>query len=173
MKIIKTEKGRTELQSQNRQLNQAQRMMVILANGQTSLDTLEQMYEGKGKQFLQDLIDQGYLALPPTQDIEPTLDSPAPADFESSQIMADRFANGTNQAGAKMYLLDLSERFFAKQDKALCLELRQKIAPCKELIQLLEAAQELLMHIQIVAGIERAQSIQNKLEILLGRTIDN
>ena len=59
MKIIKTEKGRTELQSQNRQLNQAQRMMVILANGQTNNETLEQMYEVKGKLFLQDLIDQG------------------------------------------------------------------------------------------------------------------
>lgn len=51
MKLIKSEKGRAELQSQNRLLNQAQRMMVILANGQTSLTTLEQMYDGKGKFF--------------------------------------------------------------------------------------------------------------------------
>lgn len=171
MKIIKTEKGRTELQSQNRQLNQAQRMMVILANGQTNIDTLEQMYEGKGKLFLQDLIDQGYLTLPPIPDAETAI--VIPTSIAPIPTMVDRFANGMNQAGAKMYLLDLSERFFAKQDKALCLELRQKIAPCKEIIQLLEAAQELLMHIQIVAGIERAQSIQNKLEILLERAIDN
>lgn len=171
MKIIKTEKGRTELQSQNRQLNQAQRMMVILANGQTNIETLEQMYEGKGKLFLQDLIDQGYLTFPPAQVFEPALAEPE--EFESSQIMADRFANGMNQAGAKMYLLDLSERLFAKRDPALSKELRQKIAPCKELIDLLDAAQELLMHIQIVAGIERAQTIQNKLELLLGRPIDN
>jgi hypothetical protein len=171
MKMIKTEKGRAELQSQNRQLNQAQRMMVILANGQTRLSTLEQMYDGKGKLFLQDLLDQGYLTLLPEQVLEPALAEQE--DFESSQIMVDRFANGMNQAGAKMYLLDLCERLFAQRNKALCLELRQKIAPCKELIHLLEVAQELLMHIQMVAGIERAQTIQNKLEILLGRTIDN
>ncbi len=171
MKIIKTEKGRAELQSQNRQLNQAQRMMVILANGQTRLHTLEKMYEGKGKLFLQDLLDQGYLTFPPIPDAG--TDIVIPTNIAPSPTMVDSFANGMNQAGAKMYLLDLSERFFAKQDKALCLELRQKIAPCKEIIQLLEAAQELLMHIQIVAGIERAQSIQNKLEILLERAIDN
>ena len=171
MKLIKSEKGRAELQSQNRLLNQAQRMMVILANGQTSLTTLEQMYDGKGKFFLQDLLDMGYLEF----QIQPSHShSTRPcADFQVSEIMADQFISGMNQAGAKMYLLDLSERLFAKRDPALSKELRQKIAPCKELIDLLEAAQELLMHIQIVAGIERAQTIQNKLELLLGRPIDN
>lgn len=152
MLLQRTEKARVELQPGVRTLGQRERSLLLLADGRKSLLDFRPLFDGAGEQIVLRLVREGYL--------EPMRAAPAPA-------AADSFEGKRSLATTRMFLFDICERMFARRDPVQAERFREALRNAKERDTMLAAGREMIAEIERVAGHERADSISERIAMLL------
>ena len=150
MLLKRTDKARNELQPGVRTLGQRERSLLLMANGSKSLADLAPMFEGQGKQLAQDLMTKGFL-------------EPLPGQAAAS----DSFDGKRSMATTRMFLFDICERMFARRDPLLAERFREALRQAKDRESMLDASRDMIAEIERVAGHERADSISERIAMLL------
>lgn len=160
MMLLKTEKARNELMPGVRTLSLRERSLLLLADGKP-LQELQAMYNGVGRQIVDDLLRDGYLRA-----TSPELGDHAPVVAEPSVVAAPHAPLRT-LAGARMYLFDICERMFARRDPQLAEQYRNALRDARDRWSMLDVGEALLEEVGYLAGAERATAIRERLAQLL------
>jgi hypothetical protein len=158
MPLLKTEKALTELRTRSRTLGLKERALLLLADGQKSAAELLTLVQADA-QVLQRLVAEGYLAARPTPTEPPRATRP--------QVSADPFHGKRSLATARLYAMDMIERLFARTDPTLAQALHQQLRQAKDREAVVAVTHELLQRVEAVAGPARAESIRERLALLL------
>lgn len=158
MPLLKTEKALTELRTRSRTLGLKERALLLLADGQKSAAELLTLVQADAP-VLQRLVAEGYLAPLPTPTEPPRVTRP--------QVSADPFHGKRSLATARLYAMDMVERLFARSDPALAQALHQQLRQAKNRDAVVEVSHALLERVAAVAGQSRADSIRERLDLLL------
>jgi hypothetical protein len=191
MLLQKTEKARTELRPGMRTLGQRERTMLLLADGHKSLLDLRGLFDGEGEQIALNLVREGYLepvtgksgfrpgatgtfSISTTAFMAGTAQVSAPAPLAApspppapAPVAADNFEGKRSLATTRMFLFDLCERMFARRDPAKAERFREALRNAKDRGSMLHAGREMIAEIELVAGAERADSISERIAMLL------
>jgi len=189
MQLQKTNKARSELQNGNRTLGQRERSILILADGKNTIQTIESLFNGEGRQIAQQLIGSGYLevsALPlpsrqPPLDLDPSnagtgansaLEIKKPTQTEPQAqtpplVSADNFEGKRSLATTRMFLFDICERMFIQRDRAQADFFREALRNARDRESMLEASRAMISAIEEIAGHQRADSISERIAMLL------
>lgn len=159
MQLQRTEKARLELQPGHRSLSQKQRSVLLLADGRKSLLDLQPLFDGEAEQIALGLIREGYL------EVRGAVAARAAA--EAPPAAADTFEGRRSLATTRMFLFDLCERMFARRDPALAQRFREALRAAKDRETMLDAGRGMLAEIERIAGPERADSISERIAMLL------
>ncbi len=154
--LIKTDKGRHELQPGQRTLGQRERAILLVADGRKSTASLHALFQGEGRAIVEALLAAGYL-------VE---DRPAPPPA-APRGAADTFSGPRSLASARMFLFDLAERMFAPRDRALADRLREALREARDADSMLVVGREMLAEIERSAGAVRAEAISQRLARVL------
>lgn len=163
--LVKTEKGRSELQPGSRTLGQKERSILLLADGKAATSLLKTMFGGAGEQIIARLLEQGYLAEVAATNADRDEQQSEPNPQRSSS--ADTFNGPRSVASARMFLFDLSDRIFAARDRALADQFRNALREARDVEEMLKVSKIMLAEIERVAGPDRAESISERLAKLL------
>ncbi|MEY4980608.1 MAG: hypothetical protein RLZZ352_2878 [Pseudomonadota bacterium] len=176
--LLKTEKGREELRPGQRSLDQRERAVLLLANGQQPEAAIAALFDGEGQLLIDRLLQQGYLQRPtkPDQDTEAVAHTSVDAVAAESVIAApgthgEAFVGAPSLASARMYLFDLSERLFAPRDKALAERYRESLRQARDAPAMLAVGLRLIEDVHTLAGAERADRIRQRLVKLLPQEV--
>ena len=156
MPLIKTEKALTELRSRQRTLGLKERALLLLADGQKPAGELQTLVQADAA-LVQHLVAQGYLAH------RPVTEASAAKPLE---VAADPFHGKRSLATARLYLLDLVERMFARPDPSFAQRLREQLRTAPDQEAVVAAAHTLLQQVEAVAGAARAEGIRERLNRL-------
>lgn len=177
MPISKTDKARAELALSRGELNRRQRTLLLLADGRRSADDLLAMVGGAEAGDVRTLLEQGYLSDPTITPIKAPVaitstasaSAPAPAalSLRSDATHDDERRLRLNAAATKMFLLDMTERSFAQRDPALRQTLRMLLGAARDEQGLIAAADQLLIHLAVHAGEDRAVMVRQQLFVEL------
>jgi hypothetical protein len=185
--LQKTEKARVELRPGMRTLGQRERTILLLADGSKALDDFQGLFDGEGGEITRALIRDGFLApagrapfspnrsgvfsistgvraadLPP-----PAAPAVAPPAAKAPAVAADSFEGKRSLATTRMFLFDLVERMFARRDPAKANLFREALRQATDRASMLAASREMISEIELVAGAERADSISERIAMLL------
>lgn len=158
MPLLKTEKALTELRTRSRTLGLKERALLLLADGQKSAAELLTLVQADAP-VLQRLVAEGYLAPLPTPTEPPRATRPL--------VSADPFHGKRSLATARLYAMDMVERLFARSDPALAQALHHQLRQAKDHPAVVAVTHELLHRVEAVAGQARADSIRERLALLL------
>ncbi|CAN5541233.1 hypothetical protein BH11PSE7_BH11PSE7_33550 [soil metagenome] len=185
MLLQKTEKARTELRPGVRTLGLRERGVLLMADGNKSVADLAPMFDGQGRQIAMDLIRLGYLQpLQAAQVARPVMAGAlaaaarqppftstaamhAPIAPAAPQPSADAFEGKRSLATTRMFLFDICERMFVRRDPALATRFRDALRQAKDRESMLAASREMIVEIERIAGHERADSISERIAMLL------
>lgn len=177
--LEKTPKALQSLSQRGRDLSPRQRALLLLANGQRHVREFDALMGQNVVDLVAQLVREGYLravdpraAEPPADDPTGAMPRPRPrpateAPATPKEVAADRFGHGRSIAAARMYLFDMAERFFARAQPELALQLRGLFREARDVPELVESAWFLLSHVKAVAGEERAEGIRVRLATML------
>jgi hypothetical protein len=164
----KTPKALEVLAQRGRELTPRQRALLLLVNGQRSLRELEALMGQPVADPLQSLLQGGYLQPANLVAAEPPPDDPVVAEPPVRvATVADRFTHGRSVAAARMYLFDMTERFFARAQPERAQQLRDLFRQARDVAELVESAWLLLAYVKALAGEERAEGIRLRLATML------
>lgn len=166
--LIKTDKGRHELQPGQRTLGQRERAVLLVADGRKSTATLHALFNGEGRALVEALLAKGYLEEErPTA--PPGLPNATPSATPSATTTgaADTFSGPRSLASARMFLFDIAERMFAPRDRAMAERLRVALREARDADSMLAVGREMLAEIERSAGPERAEAISERLARVL------
>ncbi len=174
MLLRRTEKARNELSRGNRTLPLRERSLMLLADGNKSLADFNVMFDGEGMALAERLINQGYLEVvgiavpvPSRKAVAlPTLPVP-PAQPEPPKAAADAFDGKRSLATTRMFLFDICERMFARRDPALHARFRDGLRDARDRHAMLDVARDMIREVERVAGAERADSLSERIAMLL------
>lgn len=158
--LIKTDKGRHELQPGQRTLGQRERAILLVADGRKSTASLHALFHGEGRAIVEALLAGGYL-----QEDQP---NPPPA---APRGAADTFSGPRSLASARMFLFDLAERMFAPRNRALADRLREALREARDADSMLSVGREMLAEIERSAGAARAEAISERLARVLPEAV--
>jgi hypothetical protein len=187
MQLLKTDKARTELQIGNRTLGQRERALLILADGRNTVQAVDHLFGGEALRMAMHLMQSGYLvppqepAPPATRVARPATAKPmrpanpppetaapsAPADSVLRAVAADNFEGKRSLATTRMFLFDICERMFVRRDPAQAEGFRQALRDAKDRESMLDAARDMISAVEAIAGHERADSISERIAMLL------
>jgi len=171
MPISKTDKARAELALSRGELNRRQRTLLLLADGRRSADDLLSMVGGAEPSDVRTLLEQGYLFDPTITPIKAPAIAAAPAPaalaLRTDSPNDDERRLRLNGAATKMFLLDMTERSFAQRDPALRQTLRMLLGAARDEQGLMAAADQLLIHLAVHAGEDRAAAVRQQLFVEL------
>ena len=156
MPLIKTDKALDELRSRHRALGLKARALLLLADGQKSAGELQTLVQADAT-LVQQLLAEGYL-IRRVEPVAPPTDAP--------QGSADPFHGKRSLATARLYLLDLVERLFARPDPGFAQHMREQLRQASDQDAVMATAQELLRRVEAVAGTARAEGIRQRLDRL-------
>ncbi len=168
MLLQRTEKARMELQPGVRTLGQRERSLLLMANGSKTLAELTIMFDGQGRELAMQLLAQGFLEsaagtqAPQQSPVPATQPVPAPP-----AVSSDPFDGKRSMATTRMFLFDICERMFARRDPKLAESFREALRQAKDRQTMLDAARNMISEIEKVAGHERADSISERIAMLL------
>lgn len=179
--LEKTPKALQSLSQRGRDLTPRQRALLLLANGQRHVREFDALMGQNVVDLVAQLVREGYLRAVDPRTAEPPADDPvvtetrrrpaaapqAPAQPPQPAAVGDRFGHGRSIAAARMYLFDMAERFFARAQPELALQLRGLFREARDVPELVESAWFLLSHVKAVAGEERAEGIRVRLATML------
>ena len=184
MKLHKTDKAHAELKPGSRNLGQRERTLLLLSNGNNTLSDFRPMFEGRGEQIIMQLLEDGYLetrdAPQPIKKIAPVpavqskpVMTPKPVlhdDLKQTPtrvVSADLFEGKRSMATTRMFLFDICDRMFARRDPVLADQFREALRQAKDRESMLDAARHMIEEIEAVAGHERADSISERIAMLM------
>jgi hypothetical protein len=171
MYLQKTEKARSELRPGVRTLGQRERTFLLLADGRKTLGDLRPMFEGQGEQIALNLIREGYLEQVGPQAASapagPARSLPAAAPAPVPAAAADPFEGKRSLATTRMFLFDICERMFTRRDPMMATILRDGLREAKDREAMLVVARRMVEEIERVAGSSRADSISERIAMLL------
>lgn len=177
MQLMRTEKARQELRPGVRTLSQKQRSVLLLADGSRSLPDLRGLFDGEAEAIALDLLRAGYLEIGGQQGAAPAARTAgaanrapaaaAPGPASIPQPAADNFTGKRSLATTRMFLFDLCERMFARRDPALAERVRTELRLAKDRASMLAVSRAMLDEVERLAGHERADSISERLAMLL------
>ncbi len=156
MPLIKTEKALAELRSRQRTLGLKERALLLLADGQKSAGELQTLVQADAA-LVHQLVADGYLTHRP---------GPETHAVKPLQVSADPFHGKRSLATARLYLLDLVERMFARPDPAFAHRLRELLLMAPDQEAVVAASHTLLQQVETVAGLARADGIRERLDRL-------
>lgn len=171
----KTDKARNELQDGQRTLTQRERALLLMADGQRSLTDFSPLFPNRdeAERTIQALIDKGYLqgtkaAAAPAEPPAQPAPSPIPA-VEPIQVAtaADTFDGKRSLATTRMFLFDICERMFVRRDPKFALQMRDALREARDREAMLTIAALMLTEIEKTAGVERAESLRERIDRLL------
>lgn len=198
MQLHKTDLARAELKPGVRTLDQRERTLLLLADGNKSVTDFRPLFGGDGEQIALRLVRDGYLiqqaaatapgsrfAGMPVGKQEPAIAkqmpehpvavqvSPAAAvqapkpEPEQPAAAADRFDGKRSLATTRMFLFDICERMFARRNPAGAERFREALRCAKDREAMLSVSRDIIEEIEKIAGHERADSISERLAMLL------
>jgi hypothetical protein len=153
MGLQKTDKARAELQPGQRSLGQRERALLLLADGRKSVQEVAAYFGREGEQLVLQLVRDGYLS----QDAAAIVHAMAGDPFEGKRSLAT----------TRMFLFDLCERMFAKREPALAESYRDALRKARDRTSMLEVGRAMLDEVENTAGAERADSIRERIAMLL------
>lgn len=173
----KTDKARDELQGGQRTLSQRERALLLMADGRRSLTDFSPLFANRdeAEQAIQALIDKGYLQSPKAAaaaaPAEPPA-QPAPSPIPAAQPIqvatsADTFDGKRSLATTRMFLFDICERMFVRRDPKFALQMRDALREARDRNAMLTIAALMLTEIEKTAGVERAESLRERIDRLL------
>ncbi len=176
MLLQRTEKARDELRPGMRTLGLRERSLLLMADGNKSLYDINAVMGGQAEPIVLDLVRRGYLettarAATVAPAALPTPVAATPASAPSSAPMparaADPFEGKRSLATTRMFLFDICERMFARRDPARAEQFREALRNAKDRESMLAAGRDMLAEIEKAAGPERADSISERIAMLL------
>lgn len=190
MRLQKTDRARAELKPGVRTLGQRERTLLLLADGSKSVSDFRPLFAGDGEQIALQLLKDGFLEAHPaggkTTSFVPSRpaplaveaqrtvaaarqreDFPSPETTQAIQVSADSFEGKRSLATTRMFLFDMCERMFARRNPALAEAFREGLRHAKDRESMLTVSREMMVQIEAVAGHERADSIAERIAMLL------
>lgn len=184
MRVQKTDRARAELKPGVRTLGQRERTLLLLADGSKTVSDFRGLFAGDGEQIALQLLKDGFLEAHPasakTTGFAPSRPAPLAAEFarqrehfpspettQAIQMSADQFEGKRSLATTRMFLFDMCERMFARRNPALAEQFREGLRNAKERESMLAVSREMMVQIEAVAGHERADSIAERIAMLL------
>ncbi|MFZ3142321.1 hypothetical protein [Polaromonas sp.] len=194
MQLHKTERARAELKPGIRTLGQRERTLLLLADGSKSMQDFRPLFDGDGEQIALRLLREGFLethpghhamaaslirpaprpaavALPAGVAVTNTTaqrqNAPGPETAQAIKVSADQFEGKRSLATTRMFLFDICERMFARRSPAMAERFREALRNAKDRQTMLAVSRDMIDEIEKVAGHERADSISERLAMLL------
>ena len=193
MQLHKTDRARAELKPGVRTLGQRERTLLLLADGSKTVNDFRPLFAGDGEQIALQLLKDGFLEAHPasgkttsfvptrpatltveaprtpavTAAARPREDFPSPETTQAIQVSADSFEGKRSLATTRMFLFDMGERMFARRNPALAEQFREGLRNAKDRESMLTVSREMMVQIEAVAGHERADSIAERIAMLL------
>lgn len=178
MRLAKTEQAKAELSPGTRTLGQRERTLLLLADGHKTAPELAAFVKNGGSELVRQLVQDGYLA-----EVARTLHSavaerpdpyaPVATPTQPTPVVAkpltshDAFDGKRSLATTRMFLFDMAERMFARRDPDMAMRLRNDLRDAKDREAMLAVSQDMLKEVEAVAGRERADSIRERIVMLL------
>lgn len=179
MKLQKTEKGRSEIAPGVRTLGQRERTFLLLADGSRTISEIGKVVTGDVGSLAQKLMDEGYLHEAASHRSTKSSVSSVHAS-EKSTVKAtvsplhqpplsatDQFDGRRSLATTRMFLFDISERMFARKAPELATQFREDLRNAKDRESMLDVSRSMLTEVERIAGASRADSISERLAMLL------
>jgi hypothetical protein len=91
----------------------------------------------------------------------------APTSPAAPPPSADAFEGKRSLATTRMFLFDICERMFVRRDPALATRFRDALREARDRESMLAASREMIVEIERIAGHERADSISERIAMLL------
>ena len=175
MKLEKTEKAREELRGGFRRLGRRERNLLILADGQKTMQDLESLLKDEARPLAESLIREGYLMGISLTPREPSLRA---AEIQGNRsaasvmpvvqpVNADAFDGKRSLATTRMFLFDMGERMFARRAPEQAQAFREAFRNARDRESMLAVAQDMMEAVEQIAGAERADSIRQRIAMLL------
>ncbi|WP_411886487.1 hypothetical protein [Polaromonas sp. YR568] len=189
MQLHKTDRARAELKPGVRTLGQRERTLLLMADGSKSAQDFRPLFDGDGEAIALRLLREGFLEAHPGKTSAPAAAAPAPAPVpkptpaqlqnfpspettQAIQVSADQFEGKRSLATTRMFLFDICERMFARRDPVMAERFREALRNAKDRETMLAASREMLEEIEKIAGHERADSISERIAMLLPQHVD-
>lgn len=180
MRLQKTDLAKKELLPGVRTLGQRERSLLLMADGM-NIASLSNLFQGEGEKLVMQLLQSGYLSeVKPVEARSSTKGTPPPSRADRSQapqsppdatpgapLSVDQFDGKRSLATTRMFLFDISERMFSKRSPEQAEFFRSRLRDSRDRVSMLATGQEILLEIENVAGYERADSIRERIAMLL------
>jgi len=178
MQLHKTDRARAELRPGVRTLGQRERTLLLMADGSKSAQDFRPLFDGDGEAIALRLLREGFLEAHPGKTVTAPAPAPAPTpaqlqNFPSPettqaiQVSADQFEGKRSLATTRMFLFDICERMFARRDPVMAERFREALRNAKDRESMLTASRDMIEEIEKIAGHERADSISERIAMLL------
>jgi hypothetical protein len=185
MQLHKTDRARAELKPGVRTLGQRERTLLLMADGSKSAQDFRPLFDGDGEAIALRLLREGFLeahpgktaAPAPAAPPEPAPTSrptpaqlqnfPSPETTQAIRVSADQFEGKRSLATTRMFLFDICERMFARRNPEMAERFREALRNAKDREAMLAASREMIEEIEQIAGHERADSISERIAMLL------
>jgi len=178
MQLHKTDRARAELRPGVRTLGQRERTLLLMADGSKSAQDFRPLFDGDGEAIALRLLREGFLEAHPGRTTAAPAPAPAPTpaqlqNFPSPettqaiQVSADQFEGKRSLATTRMFLFDICERMFARRDPVMAERFREALRNAKDRESMLTASRDMIEEIEKIAGHERADSISERIAMLL------
>ena len=181
MQLHKTDRARAELKPGVRTLGQRERTLLLMADGSKSAQDFRPLFDGDGEAIALRLLREGFLEAHPGKTAAPAVapapasgpmpaqlrNFPSPETTQAIQVSADQFEGKRSLATTRMFLFDICERMFARRSPEMAERFREALRNAKDREAMLAASREMIEEIEKVAGHERADSISERIAMLL------
>ena len=157
MRLVKTEKAREELEGGFRRVGRRERNLLILADGQKTIQDLESIFKDETRPLAESLIREGYL----------TGISMTPPKPMRQPANVDAFEGKRSLATTRMFLFDMCERMFARRAPEQAQMFRDAFRNARDRESILAAARDMMEAVEQIAGADRADSIGQRIAMLL------
>jgi hypothetical protein len=187
MQLHKTDRARDELKPGTRTLGQRERTLLLLADGSKSVLDFRPLFNGDGEEIALRLMREGFLQVQPgkalqtdqptvifaaeeTRVARPEKPSPPPhkpAPAAPARVSADQFEGKRSLATTRMFLFDICERMFSRKHPELAATFRDALRDARDRETMLATSRRMIEEIEKVTGSERADSISERIAMLL------
>lgn len=194
MQLHKTERARAELKPGTHTLGQRERTLLLLSDGSKSVLDFQPLFNGEGEQIALRLLhdgfpeahpgDQSHVAVKPSETLPhwpsqplsvPQVTAqetqqqhfPSQETTQTIKVCADQFEGKRSLATTRMFLFDICERMFARCNPEMAELFREALRNAKHRDTMLPVSRDMIGEIETVAGHERADSISERLAMLL------
>jgi len=172
MVLYKTEKARAEFRPGVRSLGLRERALLLQVDGRRTAAELRGLFDGSAAALLEQLLNDGFLstggatfapgAEASTAEPEASLQPASPEAFDATPAKP-------SLASARMFLFDMGERLFSRREPELAERFRMALRDARDRESMVSVSAEMIVIVEAMGAPERAQSIQQQIDLLLSR----